>query len=229
MAETETDDAKEGKNGKKGSEKKWLIVGGIGTIVLIFLTLRNGSSSSTGSSSATPVLVPSGGSTGSSSGGSGYGASNAAALSGLAADMQTLQAEISGLTPPSKPTGGSPNGGAGTGTTTTTTTTTPTTTTSSSPPPSEPSQPSIPANPYTVGTVVAPGESIVQSIYDPAKNTWVNLTSKGGIYTSAGLPLSGSGIGNGTNNYSGGTLQLTNGGTGFVESNGRTSYSGTIG
>lgn len=51
---------------------------------------------------------------------------------------------------------------------------------------------SVAANPYGVGTSVMQGEQITQSVYDPAYNGWVNLTSKGGIYTSPGFNVSGS-------------------------------------
>lgn len=48
-----------------------------------------------------------------------------------------------------------------------------------------------PANQYMVGQNVGPGESIVQGIWDPKLNEWLNLTNKGGVYTSGGSTLLG--------------------------------------
>jgi hypothetical protein len=56
----------------------------------------------------------------------------------------------------------------------------------------------LPANPYPVGRTVAPGETITQAVWDPIAKTWIDVTSKGGAYTSRGLPLSGSAYGKGT-------------------------------
>lgn len=50
----------------------------------------------------------------------------------------------------------------------------------------------VAANPYTVGTRVTSNEDITQSVYDPLYNSWVDMTSKGGIYTSPGTGVSGS-------------------------------------
>jgi hypothetical protein len=60
------------------------------------------------------------------------------------------------------------------------------------------SAPALPANPYPVGRTVAAGETITQAVWDPVAKTWIDVTSKGGAYTSAGLPLSGSAYGKGT-------------------------------
>lgn len=50
-----------------------------------------------------------------------------------------------------------------------------------------------PANPYAVGKVVAPGEKITAGgLYVPGFG-WVDPTSRGGLYTSPGTAISGSG------------------------------------
>jgi hypothetical protein len=50
-------------------------------------------------------------------------------------------------------------------------------------------------NPYPVGTQVAPNEKIIQSIYDPLYNTWINLTSMGGLYVGPKGAAQGSAYG----------------------------------
>ena len=73
-------------------------------------------------------------------------------------------------------------------------------------------QTSIPTNQYYIGENLQPlggnpGESIVNSVYDPNANSWLNLTNQGGVYTSAGLGLSGSAIGAG--NFAGGNISYS--------------------
>lgn len=48
-------------------------------------------------------------------------------------------------------------------------------------------------NPYSMGQEVAPGETIVAQQYDQDRHIWINMTSKGGIYTSSGQTLPGQG------------------------------------
>lgn len=85
-------------------------------------------------------------------------------------------------------------------------------------------QSSVQPNPYPVGTTVASGESIVQSIYDPNYG-WVDLTSKGGIYTGPGFGVSGSGY---SPNWQGtGRVQLASGGSQVVEYNAKGQQVGT--
>jgi cytoskeletal protein RodZ len=55
----------------------------------------------------------------------------------------------------------------------------------------------LPKNPYSVGMTVAKGETIVESLYQPATKQWLNLTNLGGIYTSGGVGLTGSAYGRG--------------------------------
>lgn len=54
------------------------------------------------------------------------------------------------------------------------------------------SPPSTGFNPYTPGTVVAPGEKVIASQAGP-NGTWVDLTDQGGLYTTGGEVVSGSG------------------------------------
>jgi hypothetical protein len=82
-----------------------------------------------------------------------------------------------------------PSSNLGTVTSGQTTTTTP----PPAPPPAAPAPPPVmpatpqaapqPVNPYQMGQTVNAGESIVQSLFDPVFG-WLNLTSKGGLYTS---------------------------------------------
>jgi hypothetical protein len=88
-----------------------------------------------------------------------------------------------------------------------------------------PAGPTAPFNPYTVGTKVTTSETIVQSLWDPAVKAWLDLTSRGGVYTSTGLGLTGSAFGTGT--FAGGGLQLGPNGS-FIEtstSGKKTTYS----
>jgi hypothetical protein len=50
-----------------------------------------------------------------------------------------------------------------------------------------------PADPYSLGQQVSPTETIVQSMWDPLMNTWLNMTSGGGVYTSTPMALPGEG------------------------------------
>lgn len=121
---TDTGTGAEGDKKKgKGGEKKWLIIGAVATVLLLYLQYRsakNGSSSGSSSASPSVVAVPTsggyssgGGSGGSSGSGSGYGAQNAATLAGMQSSLSLLQAEISGLTTGTGPvTTGSGSGGS---------------------------------------------------------------------------------------------------------------------
>lgn len=53
--------------------------------------------------------------------------------------------------------------------------------------------PGMSADPYSVGQAVGPNETIVQSLWDPVMNTFINLTSAGGVYTSTPMALPGEG------------------------------------
>ena len=121
---TDTGTGAEGDKKKgKGAEKKWLIIGTVATVLLLYLQYRsakNGSSSGSSSASPSVVAVPTSGgyssgsgSGGSSGSGSGYGAQNAATLAGMQSSLSLLQAEISGLTTGTGPvTTGSGSGGS---------------------------------------------------------------------------------------------------------------------
>lgn len=64
-------------------------------------------------------------------------------------------------------------------------------------PAAAPAAPAQPANQYAIGQVVNPasGESIVATAYSPNYG-WLDLTSKGGVYTSGGsTPIPGSYLG----------------------------------
>ena len=86
-----------------------------------------------------------------------------------------------------------------------------------------------PVNQFPVGKQVLAGEYIVQVIFDSNAPvpSWLGLTNKGGVYTSAFLPVI-SAYGRGAFNTGG--LKLVSGGTSFTEtdSNGQT-YSGGFG
>lgn len=229
MAENEP--GKEGQDDgkKKGSEKKWLIIAGIGTVILVYLQFRNSSSSAATpatTSSVVPIPVSSG-SSGGSSGGSGSGTNYGAYFQSLGSQISAIQAEVSGLTPPSSTTGQttgttSPNASGNA---------TPTSTSSglASQTPTQTTY-QLPSNPYSVGQAVGPaylGQTIVQSAYDPAQGQWLNLTSKGGVYTSGGVPLTGSAIGNGSQTFQAGQLSVQSNGA-FNINNGKTNYNGQV-
>lgn len=63
------------------------------------------------------------------------------------------------------------------------------------------------ANEYPVGTRVTASETIIQALWDPVRHTWLDLTSKGGIYTSGGGSVSGSAYN--PNATSGGRIALS--------------------
>lgn len=83
----------------------------------------------------------------------------------------------------------------------------------------------IATNPYGVGTKVTSNEVITQSVYDPLYGAWVNLTSKGGIYTSPGASVSGSGYNSAWQGS--GRVVLANGGASVQEYNAKNQLVGT--
>lgn len=84
-----------------------------------------------------------------------------------------------------------------------------------------PAGPQTPANPFQVGTVVTPSTSkwgeqfVVESVYDPAVHSWLDLLNSGGVYTSGNLPLTGSAFGKGQTFGPGGLTIGANGA--FIE------------
>lgn len=113
-------------------------------------------------------------------------------------------------------------------TTTTSTSNTPapiSTPTLAAPTPSGNTAAVVALNPYGVGTRVTSSETISQSVYDPLYNSWVDLTSKGGIYTSPGTSVSGSGYNPAWNGS--GRLALANGGAQVAEYNSQNKLVGT--
>jgi hypothetical protein len=110
--------------------------------------------------------------------------------------------------------------------TTTPTATATSTSTATTPPASTTKTPSstVPTNAYPVGTKVTADETITQSIWDPLKKVWLNLTSKGGIYAYGGN-VSGSGY---SPTWTGqGRLVLANGGAKVTEYNAQNKVVGT--
>jgi hypothetical protein len=94
--------------------------------------------------------------------------------------------------------------------------------------PSAPNASTPSVNQFPVGRQVLAGEYIVQAIFDPKAPvpSWLDLTNRGGVYTSAFLPVR-SAYGRGA--FNPGALKLVSGGTSFTEtdSNGQT-YSGSF-
>lgn len=93
-------------------------------------------------------------------------------------------------------------------------------------PPPPTSQGALAVNPYGVGTKVTSNEQITQSVYDPLYKSWIDLTSKGGIYTGPGAAVTGSGYNPAWTGS--GRLALVNGGASVQEFNAKGVSVGTF-
>lgn len=114
-----------GPDAKKDKTRKWLIIGAVAAVLLVYLQYRASQNASAGSAtipSAVPVPT-SGGYSGPASapsgggGGGGYGAANAASLASISSELQALQASVTGtsasstpVTSPTSTTGINPGG-----------------------------------------------------------------------------------------------------------------------
>ena len=203
-------------------------VGGIAVVVVGYFLLKSRSSASSTTSAAsglqagssTPVvdLIGNASGSGTSTAGTSTGGSSSGGMSNSITQLESLMAAL-GQYQNQVPNnynlstgGGGSSITGGHGVTQVSTNPTPVTSvTSPQPVMGYPPMWSIPSNPYPVGTNLTPlggnaGESVTRSVYDPAVGSWLNLTNQGGVYTSAGLPLSGSAIGKG--NFAGGNISF---------------------
>lgn len=97
------EDSKPPAGGKKDKNHKWIVIGGVGTLVTVYYLSTRGSSSSTATTTATtPTVVPTTSNpTTYVPQGSSSGYNTGAGFQHLSNQISQIQAEIAGLTPPS--------------------------------------------------------------------------------------------------------------------------------
>lgn len=192
------------------SHKGWVIGGGIAVIAglayLIYRHDQNANNAANAANSSTSTTGGVAGGTGSYTGATtgtqpysdtgGYGGDlSASDLAGMLAtlEQQIAAKQIAGTVPT---------------TSTTTSGTTPAKTTTTGTTPAKPAA-ATPSNPYPVGTRVTSNETITQSVFDQPEETWLDVTSMGGLYTSGAHNAAGSAYGKGkTGNW---TVRPTSG------------------